>query len=95
MPSDALMKIPLAQYLNLLVDYLRPQRLRVISLAILLLSTIGLELLNPQLLRFFVDTARANGALQTLIQAALAFIGIALIQQVVVVGTTYLSEKIA
>ena len=75
------MKIPLKRYWALLATYLRPQGARVGLLAGLLLLNIGLELLNPQIVRYFIDTALAGGALETLAVAAGAFIGIALVTQ--------------
>ncbi len=77
------MDIPLQQYWTLLSTYLRPQRRRVILLAVLLLgSSIGLQLLNPQIVRYFIDTAIGGGSLETLGAAALLFIGIAQVQQI-------------
>ncbi|MBZ0298167.1 MAG: ABC transporter ATP-binding protein/permease [Anaerolineae bacterium] len=56
------MNIPkLAQYRDMLIKYLKPQRTRVIMLAVLLFSSIGLQLANPQILRFFIDTAVQGG----------------------------------
>ena len=49
------MNIPIQQYLDLLRDYLKPQTGRVVSLAVLLLGGIGLQLLNPQIVRYFID----------------------------------------
>jgi ATP-binding cassette, subfamily B, bacterial len=43
----------LTRHGDLLVAYLSPQRPRVLLLAALLLSSIGLELANPQVVRFF------------------------------------------
>ncbi len=76
------MDIPLQQYWTLLSTYLRPQRRRVILLAVLLLGSIGLQLLNPQIVRYFIDTAIGGGSLETLGAAALLFIGIAQVQQI-------------
>jgi len=64
------LKIPLKQYWNLLVEYLKPQRSCVAMLGIALLSSIGLNL-NPQILRYFIDTAVAGGSEQDLVRAAL------------------------
>src|SRR5258706_6578483 len=88
------MSIPLRQYWSLLVTYLRPQRRRVILLAALLLGSIGLQLANPQLLRYFIDTAQAGGEMTALIEAALLFIGVALVNQVLSVGATYVGENV-
>ncbi|HEX9440035.1 MAG TPA: hypothetical protein VF909_10145 [Roseiflexaceae bacterium] len=51
------MNLPLAQYRGLLGAYLRPQRARVALLAALLLGGVGLQLLKPQIIRYFIDTA--------------------------------------
>jgi ATP-binding cassette subfamily B protein/ATP-binding cassette subfamily C protein len=89
------MEIPLKQYGNLLADYLKPQQGRVINFAIALLSSIALQILNPQLLGYFIDTAVAGGATKTLITIALLFIAIAVLNQVLAILTTYLSETVA
>ena len=52
------MNIPkLTQYRDMLIRYLKPQRTRVAILAMLLCSSIGLQLFNPQIVRYFIDTA--------------------------------------
>lgn len=89
------MRIPLRQYGALLSDYLRPQRGRAIGLAIALLFTIALQILNPQLLGTFIDTATTGGSPQTLMAIALGFIGVAVLIQLLSVITTYLSETVA
>ncbi|MEM6427494.1 MAG: ABC transporter transmembrane domain-containing protein, partial [Cyanobacteria bacterium P01_D01_bin.128] len=89
------MRIPLKQYGTLLSDYLRPQRGRVFGLAIALLLTIALRILNPQLLGRFIDTATADGPVQTLMAIAAIFLGTAVLIQIVSVLTTYLSETVA
>ena len=66
------MNIPIQQYLDLLRDYLKPQTGRVVSLAVLLLGGIGLQLLNPQIVRYFIDTVQNGGAQQQLLLAAAA-----------------------
>lgn len=89
------MKIPFQQYWDLLAKYIRPQRARFILLAGLLLGSIGLQLINPQIMRFFIDTTQTHTEQRALILAALAFIGVALLQQVVGVSTTYVGENVA
>jgi ABC-type multidrug transport system fused ATPase/permease subunit len=88
------MNTSLTRHRNLLLGYLKPQRLRVALLAVLLLGGIGLELLNPQILRSFIDTAAQGGAIAQLTSAALLFIGVALIQQLVTVAATYMSQSV-
>lgn len=89
------MNIPLKQYARLLADYLQPQRSRVIWLALTLLGSIALQILNPQLLGYFIDTAVSGGSPQALLTAALLFIGIALLTQVMSVAATYFGENVA
>jgi hypothetical protein len=50
----------------MLIRYLKPQRNRVIILAILLCTSIGLQLFNPQIVRYFIDTAIQSGLQPTL-----------------------------
>ncbi len=88
------MTVPRQRYWDLLVTYLRPQRLKTVLLAMLLLSSIGLQLLNPQILRYFIDNARSGSPLQTLMVAAVLFLGVALINQVVSVFATYVGEDV-
>ncbi|WP_414529166.1 ABC transporter ATP-binding protein [Nodularia chucula] len=89
------MKIGLRQYWNLLVDYLKPQKGRVVKFAIALLASIGLQLVNPQILRYFIDTAVAGGSGRNLLLAALLFIGVALVTQLITIAATYYGENVA
>jgi len=89
------MSIPLRQYWALLVRYLRPQWPRALLLAGLLLGSIGLQLINPQFLRFFIDMAAAQASNAVLARAALLFILAALLNQALSVGATYASENLA
>jgi ATP-binding cassette subfamily B protein/ATP-binding cassette subfamily C protein len=89
------MRVSLQQYWFLLVGYLRPQQGRVISLGLLLFANIGLQLVNPQIMRNYLDAALGGGTLETLTEMAIVFIVIAIIQQVVAVGVTYLSENVS
>ena len=89
-----IMNISLGNHQNLFFTYLRPQRWRVALLAVLLLGGIGLELLNPQILRTFIDTAAQGGATAQLTRAALLFIAVALVQQLVTVAAAYMSQSV-
>jgi ATP-binding cassette, subfamily B, bacterial len=79
---------------RLLVAYLSPQRPRVLLLSALLLSSIGLELANPQIVRFFIDTAQNGGPAGALTVAAVAFLAIAIVQQVVALGAAYIGTVV-
>lgn len=89
------MNIPFKSYWNLLADHIRPQRGRFILLAVMLFGSIGLRITAPQIMRRFIDSALAGEALSTLTWTAVAFISIALIQQGVAIGVTYLGENVA
>jgi ATP-binding cassette subfamily B protein len=89
------MRIPLKQYWDLLYRYLRPQSLRVFLLFILLLTNITLRLINPQIMRYFIDAATTGGELQNLLDAGMLFISIAIASQILAIGNTYLSEQVA
>src|SRR5687768_8171571 len=90
-----IMNLSFKSYWNLLSDHIRPQRGRFTLLAVLLFGSIGLRILAPQIMRVFIDEALAGEALQVLTTTAIAFIGIALIQQVVAVAVKYLGETVA
>jgi ABC-type multidrug transport system fused ATPase/permease subunit len=89
------MNLSFKSYYHLLADHIRPQRGRFFLLATLLFGSIGLRIFAPQIMRKFIDSALAGEALQTLTWTALAFISIALIQQVVAIGVTYLGETVS
>jgi ABC-type multidrug transport system fused ATPase/permease subunit len=89
------MNLAFKEYWSLLVTYLRPQGRRVTLLALLLLSSIGLQLANPQLLRYFIDAAQSGGPTSALYLAAGLFIAIALVTQLISLGATYVSEIVA
>lgn len=92
-------------YWQLLSTYLRPQRGRVLALAAFVVLGIGLQLVNPQIVAYFIDTASNNTAvpgtsayaagLQKLFGAAAIFISIALVRQVVNITAVYLGENVA
>lgn len=87
--------MPLKQYINLLRTYLSHQRLLVFFLAITLLSSVGLEILKPQILRNFIDMAMDGSPLQSLLLVALLFFGIALLAHGVGVVVAYTGENVA
>ena len=57
------MKIPFQQYWDLLARFIRPQMGRFILLSVLLFSSIGLQLANPQVMRYFIDATQTQTAL--------------------------------
>ncbi|WP_053372801.1 ABC transporter ATP-binding protein [Paenibacillus sp. FJAT-27812] len=85
----------LSHYKLMLSRYLLPRKKSLFALALLLFSSIGLQLINPQIIRYFIDTAQSDKALQPLYYAAALFIGFSLIQQLISVVATYVSENLA
>ncbi len=88
------MKVSIKEYILLLKKYLRPYKKKLIILAALMTGSIVLQLINPQIVRFFIDEAAKGDSAKHLISAALAFIGISLIKQLVVVASTYVSQDV-
>ena len=82
-------------YTNLLITYLKPQWRRASLMIVLLLLGIALQLLNPQVLLYFINAATAGADTTTLMLSGLLFVGIALGNQGVMVVATYLSENVA
>ena len=89
------MNVPFKQYWDLLAKHIRPQKVLFGLLAVLLFTSIGLQIVNPQIMRYFIDAARSHQEMRRLVLAAAAFLGIALVQQVVSVGATYVGENVA
>ncbi len=84
----------LAHYREMLGKYVFPQRKLLGSLAVLLTASIVLQLVNPQIIRYFIDTAQGEGSLKALYYAAVVFIGFSLVQQLVSVWAAYYSENL-
>ena len=99
----------LEQYRHVLREYMFPWRNRVLLLALMLFTSIGLQLVNPQILRLFIDTAIGSGSglpapgllwpapdqtQSQLFMVALLFIGVAIVQQAVAVGAVYFGEDV-
>lgn len=64
-------------------------------LTILVLLSIGLQIVNPQIMRFFIDAASTGKPLNQLLVAAVGFLVAALVQQALAVGATYQGECVA
>ncbi len=80
---------------RLLRRYLRPHGGNVLRMAALLLFSIGLQLVNPQVIRYFLDTAQSGGAVRVLLLAASAFIGFGLLQQITNLAANLFSQQVS
>ncbi|HZR40842.1 MAG TPA: ABC transporter ATP-binding protein, partial [Ktedonobacteraceae bacterium] len=82
-------------YRALLITYLKPQWPRALLMCLLLFAGIGLQLVNPLILRYFIDTATTSSSITPLVLAGAIFITIALANQAISVFATYVSENVA
>ena len=87
-------RVPLRRYASLLWTYLRPQKALVAVVVASLLGNIGLQLLGPQILRYFIDEALEGSAVGRLVGIAALFTAVALVQQAVNVIATYTSGRV-
>ena len=82
-------------YYSLLAKYLRAQRAKVVLLAALLLTGIGLQIVNPLIVRYFIDAVSAGTTSRSLVIAAGLFIGVAVASQALAVVARYVGELVA
>jgi ATP-binding cassette subfamily B protein len=87
-------KIPVTEYMNLLKNYLHTQRKSIATLSILLIGGIVMQLINPQIIRYFIDTAQTQESNGPLYYAAGLFIIVSLVQQGLAVAATYIGENV-
>lgn len=83
------------EYLHLLRTYLEVQWRSVLLMSLLLLISIGLQLVNPQFLQIFIDAASQGAPQGTLVLISLLFVIFALGVQGASIAATYLSEHVA
>lgn len=88
------MKLPLKDYFELLYKYLKRQKFMVILLFFILVMNLVIQLVNPQILRYYIDAVTQNEGIENLLIAALLFIGFGIIRQVFKIVSTYISEKV-
>jgi ATP-binding cassette, subfamily B, bacterial len=84
----------LKQYWDYLSRYLKPQLPRASLMTVLVLAGITLQLINPQVIRYFLDTAQAGGAPRSLMLAGVVFIAFAILQQVMSLVARYTSLNV-
>ncbi|MCC7362425.1 MAG: ABC transporter ATP-binding protein [Anaerolineales bacterium] len=82
-------------YARLLRVYLWPQRRRVALLALLVLAGIGLQLANPQVIRYFIDTTQGSGSQPALLAAGALYVAFALGAQALTLAGSYLTQRVA
>src|SRR2546425_1796825 len=88
------MAVSFRQHREFLIDYLRQQWLAVAVMSVLLLSSIGSQLLTPQIISRFIDAARGGGAPDTLVRLAVLSLMVAGAGQLVSTCSAYASEDV-
>lgn len=92
------MELPIRRYGDLMFEYLYPLRRKVFLLAGLIFATLALQLINPQIIRSFIDTASTNAQStsnsQPLIWAGVVFLITSLLLQIIGVAATYVGEDV-
>ena len=94
MPQPSTSTINFREYTRFFSRYLRGRRHLLIILGITLFTNIALQIVNPQIMRSFLDTAMAGGNIRLLQKMAGLFIGIAVTQQLIGVLTVYITENL-
>jgi ATP-binding cassette, subfamily B, bacterial len=82
---------------GVLAAYLRPEGPRLAALGLFLVAGTAVQLVSPQILRVFIDTAAhggANAPLHRLWFLAVMFIAVSVFAQVLQIGSTYFSEQL-
>jgi ATP-binding cassette subfamily B protein len=80
---------------RMLAHYLRPQWLRMGLLAVILCSTIGVQVVTPLVASRFIDQATSGGDLHDLIILAVLSMVLALAGQGLAVAETYVAENVS
>ncbi len=84
---------PSRSYVSLLKTYLQPYWLKLSLLTLLLLGSLGLELLGPQLIGEFIDAV--DEKMSVLVSLALLFTSLAIVRQCVTACASYMSEDLS
>ncbi|MGI4787650.1 MAG: ABC transporter ATP-binding protein [Janthinobacterium lividum] len=74
--------------------YLAPEAGRLLLLALFLAASIAAQIINPLIMRHFIDAAQTHSPLSVLTRAALLFLSLALLFQITAVAETYVAELV-
>lgn len=84
---------PSRSSVSLLGTYLQPYWLKLSLLTLLLIGSLGLELLGPQLIGHFIDSV--NEKMSVLVSLALLFMSLAIVHQCVTACASHMSENLS
>lgn len=88
------MNSPEVSFRVLGMGYARSRWFQMMLLAALLLAGIALKIINPQIVRRFIDQVQAGGPEEELWMAALLFLTASLVYRLISVATTYTGEHL-
>ncbi len=89
------MKIQRRNHFKFIFKYLKTQKFMVSLLILVSLANIGMQLINPQISRYFLDEATKGKVDKYLTIAALMFIFVAFFAQIFSVLVNFIGQKIA
>ncbi|MCM3781806.1 ABC transporter ATP-binding protein/permease [Neobacillus mesonae] len=78
-----------------LLQYLKPVKGRLLLLLVMLLTSTGLQLINPQIVQRFIDTAAEGGLVSNLIQLAGIYLAVAVVNQLITVAVSYFGNDVS
>ncbi|GIO32524.1 helicase [Paenibacillus albilobatus] len=78
-----------------LLRYLRPVSGRLGILLLLLLASTGVQLVNPQIVQRFIDTAAGSGVVSSLLTLAGTYLILAALNQLLTVAVSYLGNDVS
>lgn len=89
------MKMPFHKHLSLLSIYVSPYKRKMLMIALLILINVGIKVINPQIIRYYLDSVQSVTDLSVITNAALLFIGMAIIQEIIYIVNVYFSVDLA
>lgn len=94
MPQTSTSTVTLREYIQFFYHYLHNRLHVLIILGVVIFTNIGLQIINPQIMRTFLDIAIAGGNLERLQRLAAIFIVIAIAHQLINVLAVYITENL-
>ena len=88
-------RVPIREYVQLLSRHLRTHTSLIVALCAFMAAGIALQLINPQIIRGFIDSARDGTPTSRLIGQAILFLGIALLTQLFRIASSYFGQVVA
>ncbi|MHA1481513.1 MAG: ABC transporter ATP-binding protein [Candidatus Thorarchaeota archaeon] len=89
------MEIPLGNYWRIQKKYMLPFKKRISALAFLMVTNVILQVINPQIIRAYIDIVTTSTGGDLFTEVALLYIAIAIIQQVALVTAVYIAQDLA